>query len=190
MKTQPETRKKTRKKLMDAFWEIYKNRRIEKITVGSITKKAFLNRGTFYEYFDDVYDLLEQLENELLDDITDWLDSKFEEKGKMTFDDISHEMASLFSRYDDKIYILLSDKGDPAFQQKLKQKIRDHLSESLDVPQNSETFEYLLTFVISSVSGLISHWYDTGKKIDSEELLIMIQSLLTSGAQGYLRKEI
>ena len=108
----------------------------------------------------------------------------------MTFDDISHEMASLFSRYDDKIYILLSDKGDPAFQQKLKQKIRDHLSESLDVPQNSETFEYLLTFVISSVSGLISHWYDTGKKIDSEELLIMIQSLLTSGAQGYLRKEI
>lgn len=59
----------THQSLIDAFWELYTQKRIDKITVREITAKAGCNRGTFYEYFLDVYDVLEQIENGLIPEI-------------------------------------------------------------------------------------------------------------------------
>ena len=42
---------RTRQNLMDAFWELYCEKRIEKITVREITAKAGYNRGTFMNTF-------------------------------------------------------------------------------------------------------------------------------------------
>ena len=49
--------------------ELYRTKPVEKITVSEITRKAGYNRATFYDYFLDVYDLLEQIEEELINHI-------------------------------------------------------------------------------------------------------------------------
>ena len=67
MKKQPQQTAQTRKKLMDSFWKLYCDDGIDRVTVGAVAKDAGYNRGTFYEYFTDVYDLLDQLEDELLE---------------------------------------------------------------------------------------------------------------------------
>ena len=56
----------TRANLTQAFWSLYLERPIEKITVREITERAGYNRATFYLYFRDVYDLFEQLEEDIL----------------------------------------------------------------------------------------------------------------------------
>jgi AcrR family transcriptional regulator len=56
----------TKQNLIDAFWALYCEKRIEKITVKEITQKAGYNRGTFYEYFTDIYDVLNQIEESLI----------------------------------------------------------------------------------------------------------------------------
>jgi AcrR family transcriptional regulator len=61
MNRQPEITAQTRQNLIDAFWSLYCEKRIEKITVKEITIKAGYNRGTFYEYFVDVYDVFETI---------------------------------------------------------------------------------------------------------------------------------
>ena len=66
MYKQSVTAEKTRQKLIDAFLSLYATRRIDKITVREITNMAGYNRGTFYAYFFDVYDVLEQIEAEAL----------------------------------------------------------------------------------------------------------------------------
>ena len=52
---------------MDAFWSLYRDKPIEKITVKAICEKAGCNRSTFYEYYTDSYSVLEDIEEELLD---------------------------------------------------------------------------------------------------------------------------
>ena len=69
MKKQPQQTAQTRKKLMDSFWKLYCDDGIDRVTVGAVAKDAGYNRGTFYEYFTDVYDLLDQLEDELLGEL-------------------------------------------------------------------------------------------------------------------------
>ena len=59
----------TREVFIDTFCELYRTKPVEKITVSEITRKAGYNRTTFYDYFLDVYDLLEQIEEELINHI-------------------------------------------------------------------------------------------------------------------------
>lgn len=58
-------RKATRQKLTDAFWTLYQNRPISKITVKEIAERCGVGRGTFYNHFQDVYAILEEIEKEL-----------------------------------------------------------------------------------------------------------------------------
>lgn len=66
MKNNKEIISNTKQDLIDAFWYFYCNKRIEKITIKEITLKAGYNRSTFYEYFIDIYDVLEQIESSLI----------------------------------------------------------------------------------------------------------------------------
>jgi AcrR family transcriptional regulator len=67
MKKQPEITAQTRENLIQAFWGLYRQKKIEHITIKNITTRAGYNRSTFYEYFVDIYDLLNQFEDSLLE---------------------------------------------------------------------------------------------------------------------------
>lgn len=43
-----------------AFWEIYREKSINKITIKELMDKAGYHRSVFYTYFKNIYDLLEQ----------------------------------------------------------------------------------------------------------------------------------
>ena len=63
MNRQTQVTDQTRTNLREAFWELYAEKSIEKITVREITDRAGYNRATFYLYYRDVYDVLEQVED-------------------------------------------------------------------------------------------------------------------------------
>lgn len=76
MKKQPQITEKTRQTFVDVFCELYSQKPIEKISVQEIANKSGYNRSTFYQYFTDIYELLDALENDLLNDIKEELAKK------------------------------------------------------------------------------------------------------------------
>ena len=54
----------TKKQIKQAFFDLYATKKIEHISIKEITDNAHLNRGTFYVYYRDIYDLLERTEDE------------------------------------------------------------------------------------------------------------------------------
>lgn len=60
---------KCKKRLINAFIELRSRKPLEKISVVELVAKADVNKSTFYAYFHDVYDLSEQLQQELIDRI-------------------------------------------------------------------------------------------------------------------------
>lgn len=67
MKKQPELTEKTKQAFLDAFCDFYEQKPIEKISVQEIADAAGYNRSTFYQYFCDIYELLECVENDVID---------------------------------------------------------------------------------------------------------------------------
>ena len=61
---------KTRLRILNSFLELIHEKRWDKISVKELCAKAEITRGTFYQYFGDIYDLLEQLEHALITDLT------------------------------------------------------------------------------------------------------------------------
>lgn len=66
MNKQPEITEATRNTFIEAFCELYKVKPIEKITVKELVSKAGYSRATFYNYFNDAYELLEYVENDFI----------------------------------------------------------------------------------------------------------------------------
>ena len=59
----------TKMVIKQALFKLMKDNPINKITVTEICESAEINRGTFYTYYTDPYDLMAQIENELYSEI-------------------------------------------------------------------------------------------------------------------------
>lgn len=61
--------KRTRQSIINAFVELRKSKPLEKITVTELANLALINKATFYSHYQDIYDLSEQLEDEIIDNV-------------------------------------------------------------------------------------------------------------------------
>ena len=66
---------RTKRSIKEAFIKLRKEKPLEKITVKELAELAFINKATFYSHYQDIYDLSEQLENEVVASIMDNLPS-------------------------------------------------------------------------------------------------------------------
>lgn len=62
---------KSKKAILNAFIELRAVKDLEKITVIELCKKAEINKSTFYVYYQDIYDLSNQIEDDLVTSIVE-----------------------------------------------------------------------------------------------------------------------
>ena len=61
--------KYTQKVIKEAFIDLLEAKDIKKITVSEICEKCDINRATFYRYYLDVYDLLDKIEEDFVNEV-------------------------------------------------------------------------------------------------------------------------
>lgn len=54
---------KTKHAIFKAFVELLNEKDVNQITITDIAKKANINRKTFYNYYSDAYEVMEEIEN-------------------------------------------------------------------------------------------------------------------------------
>ena len=133
MKKQPQITAQTRENLIQAFWSLYCRKKIEYITIKEITDKAGYHRSTFYEYFVDIYDVLNQLEDALLAYIKMNVIKNLEAGLN---DDFTQNIANIYEEKGNYLSVLLGENGDPQFVQKLKAIMRPVLTNTFGLPEN------------------------------------------------------
>lgn len=58
---------RTRQSIFDAFLTLRAEHPIERITIRELANRAMINKATFYRHFHDIYDLSDQIENDLIE---------------------------------------------------------------------------------------------------------------------------
>ena len=114
-------KKETREALITAFWKLYREKSIEKITVGEIAAAAGYNRSTFYEYFYDVPDVLQHIENGIVED----MQFGIPDDDRLPMD----EVVATFERNADALSVLLGEHGDFSFFFLIRKRMRDAFAE-------------------------------------------------------------
>lgn len=179
MHKSPEITDATRKTFLEAFCKLCAKKPIGKITIKEITAKAGYNRCTFYQYFHDVYDLLNYIEAEVIVRIKENVVSNVTHKSMteafvLTFRDI-HQDEELY--YD----VLMKPENNTGFNEKLKRELAPLLIEKLGLPANEMKTEYIAEIYLSGVIAAVSHWVRTGRKIPAEDLAALIREMSING---------
>ena len=185
MKKQPELTAQTKENLIQAFWSLYRQKKIEHITIHELTTKAGYHRSTFYEYFVDVYDVLDQLEDSLLEYMKEQVVSALE--GGLN-DDFIQKLADVYESKGDYLSTLLGENGDPDFAQKLKTIMRPALFAEFGLPENDIHTAYIFEFGMSAILGMVTHWYRRKKDIPSKDMVRLLRSMLLRGIGPEIRE--
>jgi len=179
MNKRPEQRKRTQESILQAFFEEYRIKPVHSITVGSVAKNARVNRSTFYEYFSDIYDLLDQAQDLLLDDIRDCASQLIDipEADKSVL--LPKTGEKIISEYGERLALLLSH-GDTGFSGKLISAMRPLMGRLLSVDIAQRETDLVISFVLSGISGYLTALYATGENFDTHEAVVKLQSLMAA----------
>jgi AcrR family transcriptional regulator len=187
MNKQPEITAQTKQNLIDAFWYLYCEKRIEKITVKEIAQRAGYNRGTFYEYFTDVYEVLDQIEQSLMPTLGELPPTtKLDPNMNMPVD-------MFLKKYEQngKYYsVLLGDNGDPAFASKIKNSIKPLIMQAVSgkVDRNDIELDFILEYILSAMIGTVSYWFRMNKVLPAEDLIALMYQLMDNEVMNKLTK--
>lgn len=133
--------------LKKSLIKLLEQKDINKITVSEICKHAQINRSTFYKYYGSQYDLMYDIENEILVHIEECLDisDKMDNTPKMI------RMLTFFNENIEYCRLLLNNNVDPNFPEKLMNlPIICHLVvDSLEEKYSQDEITYLYGLIVN-----------------------------------------
>ncbi|MDR3301607.1 MAG: TetR/AcrR family transcriptional regulator [Spirochaetaceae bacterium] len=190
MKKQQEICDATRKNFIDAFCALYKKSAPDKkITVQELSKKAGYNRCTFYQYFNDVDDILTSLEDMVISYTCEHMAAliKHSDFADMFIESfVAMQTESKMATY---IKVLLGTSNSAKFALRLKAALLPVFMERFNVQKTDIKSIYVLEFYLSGIISIGNRWLQNGREIDTEELGSLIRGLLTKGVLHTLKKK-
>jgi AcrR family transcriptional regulator len=190
---------KTRRLLQKALLEVIEEKGAERVTVSDVTKKADVNRGTFYLHYTDSMDMLQKVKDEIWEGLRERID-KLDPYDYLQFANKKEPYPTLvkvveyFGENADFFRVILGPKGDPSYSIRIKDYlIKQHLSNMLntakpEVSKSSLPFEFLIASIASANISILQHWIDTERRQSPREIALMITQLIGSGAFQLLDK--
>ncbi|MBE6751659.1 MAG: TetR/AcrR family transcriptional regulator [Ruminococcaceae bacterium] len=176
--------KRTKKLLRDSLFSLLQEKSINEITVTELTDVADINRATFYFYYTDIFDMLDQIQNEAYD--------LFEDVLQGAEDCVS--TPETFVKYVENILIFC--KQNPAIARfvitreynnnKVLTKIKKLLAKNVPVAREQyaqdDPRRFILNFALNSLTGTVVDWMDDGMVISPNVMAEFIADMYISGS--------
>ena len=158
--------------LAESFKEIAVQKPIEKITIKEITDKAGVIRPTFYNHFQDKYELLEWIvKEELIFPMKPLIEEKHIKEA------VTESMNVMLS---EKVFYTNTNKlsGQNSFREILFMAVKDLLLSFIakeefekSIPYKWLTADVLASFISEWVCYAITQWIEGGMKIPVDEIV-------------------
>ena len=180
MKKQPQVTEQTRANLRQAFWELYAERPIEKISVREITDRAGYNRATFYLYYHDVYELLEEIEGTVLGNIERLVQGRLLQGDTLDFSQHMSLILRLAQRSRDYTRVLLGPHGDSAFSDRLKEIISPLVDRFFlpDAALDEQARGIVREFYLSGILAIIRTWTAEDDPMPIDQLIALVMRIV------------
>ncbi|MBR4693302.1 MAG: TetR/AcrR family transcriptional regulator [Bacilli bacterium] len=181
--------KYTQKVIKDTLLNLLEKKDIANITVTEICEISDINRGTFYRYYMDVYDLLKNIEQEFINEIKnspsienihDHSIYSFT-KGILSIFENNKKLVKILFNTDNNVYFL-NEVLDAAYEKCMGRW------EELQPDINSEELENSVVFIFNGALGVINYWIKNDFSTPTDDLAKYIEMYCLYGAKKYLPK--
>ena len=180
--------KYTKKTIKDTLLSLLNTKEINKITVSEICKIADINRATFYRYYLDVYDLLEQIQNEF---VLELKNTYYNKKSNITISSFTLEFLDVFQNNKDLVKVLFNTKNNINFLNEILELAYSECKNKwkLDIPDlSNKNIDYAAVFIFNGGLGVINYWIKNDFNKSSEEIAKLIERLSYYGTMKFIYK--
>lgn len=177
--------KKTKSLLRMGLIDLMEEKDIKNITIKELVEKVDINRSTFYLHYSDIYELLAEIEQKLLDEIMEVFDSY------KTIEHLEESYAFLLTLYETfsknkKICkVLINSQSNNSFisnmEETMELEIRNKLTQIMGRSDYISKNKYI--FQRCGCIGLLKYWItmdspETPEEMAKETYDIVIDSLI------------
>lgn len=181
--------RKTKAQLREGLAHLMLEKSIKEITVKELVDKIDINRSTFYLHYADIYQMLQQIEEEALENITHILENcpvDFS-NNESTLEFVTKFFAILDSDKD-LCRALLGPHGDMAFVEQIENLLAGTFLKHLPgtFPKNDSNLKYAYAFILNGCVGLIKTWLSQPVQESPAHMAELTCRLIENATQGYL----
>lgn len=181
---------KTKRAIRNAFAKLLSEKDINEITIKNIADEADINRKTFYSYYNGVYEVIDEIENEIITSFNKALlksapDNILNDPYEV-FENLTSIMNSDLEFYS---HLLKMDHNMTLVTKivdLLKQNIKKSFSELVSLSE--EDLGIIVDFSVSGMIKVYQSWFNSDRTQSLEDISKKISVITFSGINGVLNR--
>ncbi len=181
--------KYTKKVIKETLITLLNEKEINKITVSEICKIADINRTTFYRYYLDVYDLLDKIKEEFVNEL---LIVSNTNKDDYTVSSFSKDLLTVFLDHKELVKVLFNQKSNIYFLNDILEvafiKCKTKWETKINTLSN-DNIEYASIFIFNGALGVINYWVQNNFEKSIDEVCSIIENLSYDGINKFIYKK-
>lgn len=166
----------TKRMLRDALIELLKEKDIYHISIRELCERADLNRTTFYKYYGSQFDLLTDMESDIITFI-----NKTVRKNQANIETIIQILCEYLENNLEFARLLINNNIDPSFPEKLfsLEVIKESFVKNYAGMYDAVEMEYLFNFITYGAFRIICMWINREERESPKKLAAMIKKITT-----------
>lgn len=168
----------TKRLLKENMIDLLMEKDIYQISIRELCDAAGINRTTFYRYYGSQFDLLAEMEDDMINRIKAMLLGRESEVSAQTLTSICAYLEENLNL----CRLLINNNIDPEFSSRLFQMepIQLSLLNRLQNTFGADDLEYVSAFVINGSFRLLQKWLNKDKREPPEKIAILVANLVGS----------
>lgn len=176
---------KTKHAIYKAFVELLNEKDINQITITDVAKRANINRKTFYNYYSDINDVMEEIENLVVS-------AFIKNIGTVEFTNMADFLTEIFIKFTETVnhdlefYGLLFKTNNRSFLivkivDILKKYVQQRIEETEILDQ--KRFKVAVDLCIPGIISVYMNWFTNSYDYSIEELSSLLTDFILNGIQ-------
>lgn len=185
VRTDPRTRK-TKRAIRNAFAKLLSEKEIVDITIRDVAELAEINRKTFYRYYSGVYQVVDEIENEIVSSYEQILGEIDFERDLVNPCRIFERLTATINTDLDFYGCLLSMRGNVSLVSKLSEMLKAKTMDALlaHVPIDARVADVMLEYMMSGMVAVYQKWFNAERREPIEKLSETLSVIAFSGLNG------
>ena len=177
--------RRTKKLLTQALTQLLQEKQINEITVKELTDLADMNRGTFYLYYKDMFDMLEKIEDGMFEALDAIISLHEHDDVSQQTKPILLDLFDFIEENQEMCRVLLSPHGDMNFLHRLNEVVREKCLKAwpdIRKEKGEADFDYHYSFVVFGCAGIIRAWVNRNCPESAEKMAEMAYGMILRGS--------
>ncbi|MGN0240405.1 MAG: TetR/AcrR family transcriptional regulator [Candidatus Weimeria sp.] len=183
-KRESRSARRTTRLLKECLIGLLSEKDITAITVRELSDLADINRGTFYLHYKDIYDLLDEIEDDAIEDLKVISERHSVESIKDAPFPLLCDIFRYFKENSRTCLTLLNMKDNSSFLKKIENVLHEKCFSDWTIAypvRDTARYEYFYSFMLSGCMGMITNWARNGFSESPEELSHTAEDIIMKG---------